>query len=244
MDRNEDGIFKRAVTALEKKQAREPFDTRGIDIVLILLWILMSLGYHMDVCDDTALTDAENTIHTASMANLGWDQRNDWVLRRKLLQCLNKDEFPTSYSFAKLLDHTQLRNVFNNVQFRLIDIKYIWKVQGSDGEIRHSNVNPNALLEKNNPRFNSTKSLSTSISEHFNSSDQSAQFLSLHPKFLMINHSVKTSGGLPISELRILNVLAPEVRRNLRRSGWLYGSQNGNVHVMVCPSCRLLYLID
>lgn len=70
MDRNEDGICKRAVTEREKKQAREPFDTRGIDIMLILLRMLMSLGYHMD---DTALTDAEKTIHTASMANLGWD---------------------------------------------------------------------------------------------------------------------------------------------------------------------------
>ena len=198
-----------------RREKMATYDTRGLDIMIVLLRLLMSFAYAMDV-NRGRTTNAEDAFFQVAQKDLGWDQEKDWELKRYLTEQLEKNEknlTEKKWKFSELLTHTMLQGLFHdNRQFRLVGQHTITFRQGPLGQhdllqIHHENTFDSQMLKnKNELKFDGSKPLSESVSRHFDPHDR--QFTAERPKFLRIKYSV-ASHGQPISQLRVLRFRLP-----------------------------------
>jgi len=109
---------------------RASYDTRGIYVMLTLLRQLLSFGYHVDTVDGEETTAAELCLLKAAKLDLGWDQAEDWRLKKEIFMSIDDGTFRRqTYSFKDLLSHPDLAHLFDaNLQFRLAGTGFIEKL--------------------------------------------------------------------------------------------------------------------
>lgn len=100
----------------------EDFDTRGIDLLLIILRLLESYGYTLDTGPSSLVSDAERMIVSTITGDMGWDEDSDWMKKKDIYETLyGSESFLPVPSFHALLRDKKLESLFNNPQFTLID---------------------------------------------------------------------------------------------------------------------------
>jgi hypothetical protein len=172
----------------------------------------------------------ESAFMDAASSDLGWEQEEDWKVKRYILEKLdsrNKTKLRrTSPEFRSLNDDDSLRNLFcDNVQFHLISGTSFIEKFDKLVPCQSSNIH-----QWNHLAFDSMKPISKSVTELFNTSvnsgnDDGIQRTSLHPKFLRIHYTVLEGYSREISAVRVLRFEAPEALRG-KDGQWELGIQS------------------
>ncbi|KAF4635164.1 hypothetical protein G7Y89_g2925 [Cudoniella acicularis] len=212
-------------TGTSLRDQRAAFDAHGIDILLIVIRQLLSFGYGIDIPPGLQLTAAESMLLDVAMRDLGWQNGEDWIMKRSIvdqLQSQKQSSTPSVLSFAELLAHPQLSNLFtNNLQFRMISQHHYsragptGKQPEGEGKLESGKweYNSQELVDQNVLRTKSSSQLGLWITNKFNetsTASSSIRMLSRRPKFLRITLDVSPP-GCPLSDLKILQFRAPEI---------------------------------
>lgn len=187
------------------EEAMAGANTNGIDIMIIVLRQLLSFDFGIKDVREGAGTDG-NTLLAAADKDLGWKQEDDWRIKQHLVRELGIQH---DITFKDLLSHPSLDNLFRqNLYFRVVS--RIIQVMTPAGETwSRPQAWSEELVNKNILRFDSSKPLAKSLTDHFDPY-LGRQYTSLRPMFLCIEYNV--TSPRPISELRTLPIRAPEVR--------------------------------
>ena len=195
---------------------RGAFDTRGIDMMLILLRHLKSFGLAVDLDGEHGLTASENAFLKAADLDLGWNQAEDWHMKREIFDKLRNDLgdqgaiTAEAYSFDRSL--RQLRCIFeDNLQFSLLS----GTVVGSSANgMSTSIIQEDSSTVPSCGTYDGVYTLSHWMENNFSgtSSDKNRPvvFIGARPKFLAIKYINKDSKRT-LADLRVLKYQAPEL---------------------------------
>ena len=188
----------------------QEINTRGLDIFLVILRHLISFGYNLGdgTTPSTPRSAAEGFFRAANM-EMGWNKRNDWLIKRALTDQLEIEDFQQLPTFLQLLDHKYLLPlVRQNVQYRLIGPE-ILQISSAKSPTIEAHRDSSITIARNRLSFDDTQALAESITAHFNSQD-GVVYTGLCPRFLHIEYKVH-SGGRDISDVRRIEIEIPVV---------------------------------
>jgi hypothetical protein len=214
----EDGELNRS-SGKSPVQQMADCQTQGIDVLLVTLRHLLSLGLTITPPNSVPQSTAERKIMKVAKSDLGFVREEDWMLKRAfydILDTTRTNPSATTWDFAALVDHDSLPNIFNdNMHFRLFSSEKVFtQLSDSDDWVQEKMpVTSNTSRQINKITCYGHRSLAETIWTRFQPKTQGGktwQFTSERPRFLRIRYEVTTTGQ-QISELRSIQLRAPEV---------------------------------
>lgn len=182
------------------------FDASGLDCILILLRHLFTLGF--EIQSQYVVSEAETTLLDVARLDLGWDRKEDFEAKRKILDSL---QLPTkAIRYSDLRSRKDLRNIFGcNKQFVLVQPETI----GEGGDIEIDQVLTfDSEISDLRITYRGHKPLGRLIEDIFSVGvANGTRPVSSRPKFLEIKY-VNDGMRYGIGHFRVLKFDAPEIR--------------------------------
>jgi hypothetical protein len=225
---------------LDRKTRAQNVDTRGLDILLILLRTLGAFGCHISLedDDDTPVSPVERAIWTAAWRNLGWDREADWELKRCLLQLLGpnpESAIHHGWTFKNLWDSGFLQSTFwYNKDFTYISRDVFKKTTNEGSDWIHEQLPSRSLTLY----VQTTSSwhggawkdyLDQKWARQFEGQNET-QMVSSRTPFLQIQYSPLNNNFKTIFELRVLKFHAPEA--HAKGNDWVFDRQEAQYNLI------------
>ncbi|KAF7917129.1 hypothetical protein BELL_0164g00130 [Botrytis elliptica] len=195
---------------LSLRDLRAQFNTRAIDVMLILLRHLRSFGYAIEDLEQNQVpTKAERVLIDASNLNLGWYKHQDWTLKLQIIKVIADGtvDQSSSWTFDYLQSHPQLSNLFHRNRGFTLALGEVIIEDSHSGDFEIHDISGKSLLSLiNEPSFQSSSLINRQMMKllEIPFSNRSGVHLCRIPKFYRVRYHVAEDQGRPISDLRML----------------------------------------
>jgi hypothetical protein len=218
---------------------RREYNTRGVDISIVVIRVLFSYGYTFE-CDNTTSKRVKAILGVASR-DLGFDQSIDWKLKRHIYIAWGCSPGTShTITFRDMLREQRLFHMFAyHPAFQLVSFHtFIQRETGGDFEYTLLEKTNRVFQWKNTPRYRGQSPLSEFIWSHFQPCPLDGvtyQLTGQLPEFLLVRYAVREAPGHTISTLRTFHCEVPVAQKT--DGGWVLGRYSAQYQL--CMVVRL-----
>ncbi|KAH8787335.1 hypothetical protein BGZ57DRAFT_1001900 [Hyaloscypha finlandica] len=176
------------------------YNTRGVDITIVVIRVLFSYGYTLK-CDSTTSKRVKAILEVASR-DLGFDQSSDWKLKRHIYTAWGRNPGTShTFTFRYILWEPRLNHVLAyHAAFQLVSFHaFIQRETSRDFEYKLLEKANQIFQWKNTPRYSGQSPLSEFIWSHFQPYPLDGVTYQLTgPEFLLVRYTVREAPGQTI----------------------------------------------